>query len=129
MLEKIKGYNLEKNIIMHGYKDKNEIESILLKTSIGINTSYTESFGLAVLETFSYGIPCVAFSSAEGLSDFMKDGENGYIIENRNFDEMANKILYLVENKEKRQEFGNNARQVSLKYDNENIKKLWYKLF
>lgn len=126
--EKIKQYNLENNVIMHGFKTKEEIEKILLNTSIGINTSYTESFGLAVLETFSYGVPCVAFSSAEGLREVLDNGVDGYLIENRDFEKMANSIIELAADKEKLNEFAKNAREKSLKYEQKNIKKKWLEL-
>ena len=125
---KIKEYNLQNNIILHGYKKQNEIEKILLKTSIGINTSYTESFGLAVIETFSYGIPCVAFSSAEGLTEIIDNGKNGYIVNERNFEEMCNCVLELINNKEKREQMGVNARQKSLKYELTVIKEQWFNI-
>lgn len=128
IISKIKEHNLEKNVIIHGYKTKEAIEEILLKTSIGINTSYTESFGLAILETFSYGIPCVAFDSAKGAREIIDNNKNGYIIEKRNFEEMANSILELFNNKEKLSEFGKNAREKSLKYEQKVIKEEWLKL-
>ena len=123
--KKIKQYELENNVILHGYKNKNEIENILLNTSIGINTSHTESFGLAILETMSYGIPCVAFSSAEGLQEIIENGKNGYLIENRDFEIMADKILELINNKEKILEFSKNAKIKSCEYNFESIKKEW----
>lgn len=128
LTDKIKKYHLENNVILHGYKRKSEIEDILLETSIGINTSYTESFGLAIIETFSYGIPCVAFDSAEGAVEIIDDDKNGYIILERNFDEMANKIVKLVADKEKSKQFAKNAREKSLEYDSERIRLKWDRL-
>lgn len=128
MLAKAKEYDLENNIIFHGFKQRNQIEEIMLNTSIGINTSYTESFGLAVLETFSFGIPCVAFSSAEGLREIIDNNKNGYLIENRNFEEMSQKIIELTVDEETRNKMGYNAREKSLVYTEERIKEKWYKL-
>ncbi len=128
MLKKIKEYGLENNIIMHGFKNKDEIEKILLNTSIGINTSFTESFGLSILETFSYGIPCVAFSSAEGVKEIIDNNINGFIIQDRNKEKMAGKIINLLNDKERRIEFGTMAIEKSLKFKPENIKQYWLKL-
>ena len=49
-------------------------------------TSYTESFGIVLIEAMSHGIPCIAFDSAEGAREIINSGENGYLINNRNFD-------------------------------------------
>ena len=123
--KRIQKYKLENNVILHGYKNKDGIEKILLNTAIGINTSYTESFGLAVLETMSYGIPCIAFSTAEGLKEIIKNDINGYLIEKRNFEEMAGKALELIKNKEKRLELSKNAQGTTKAYTQEEIKKSW----
>jgi N-acetylglucosaminyldiphosphoundecaprenol N-acetyl-beta-D-mannosaminyltransferase len=128
MIQKISENHLESCAFMQGYKSKSELEEIMLNTSIGINTSYTESFGLALMETFSYGIPCVAFSSAEGAKEIIDNDKNGYIIENRNFEEMANKVIDLVNNKDKLMIFGKNAREKSEQFEVRNIKEKWFKL-
>ena len=126
--KKIKDYNLEKNVILYGYRPKDQIEKILLNTSVGINTSYTESFGLAVLEMFSYGIPCVAFSSAEGVKEIIDDEKNGYIIDNRDCKSMAEKVVKLLNNDILRGKIGKNAREKSLQFDADNVKLYWEKL-
>lgn len=111
-----------------GINQKVKIEKILLETSIGINTSYTESFGLAILETFSYGIPCVAFDSAEGMREIISNGKDGYIIPNRDFSMMADRILELINDSDKLKEFGGFAREKSLQYETDKIKLKWYNI-
>lgn len=128
IIVRIEENNLSENIILHGYKSKSEIEKILLETSIGINTSYTESFGLAILETFSYGIPCVAFDSAEGMREIISNGKDGYIIPNRDFSMMADRILELINDSDKLKEFGGFAREKSLQYETDKIKLKWYNI-
>ena len=103
--DKINEYALNDCVIVHGYKDKKSIENILLETSLGINVSYTESFGLAILETFSYGIPCISFSSAQGVTEIIDNEKNGYIIKNRNKVEMADTIVELINDSTKLKEF------------------------
>ena len=91
-------------------------------------TSYTESFGIVLIEAMSHGIPCLAFTSAEGANDLISNNENGYLIENRDFSEMVNRMNELVNDKDKRIELGKNARETSLKYCKEIIQKEWCKL-
>lgn len=128
IVDRIYQYNLTDNVTVHGYLKKKEIDELLKKSSLYIMTSYTESFGIVLIEAMSHGIPCLAFTSAEGANDLITNNENGYLIDNRNFDEMITKMNELVNDKDKRIELGKNARETSLKYSSEIIKQEWLKL-
>ena len=65
-------------------------------TSVFVTTSHYESFGLVLLEAMSYGIPCVSFDSAKGSLDIIEDGKMVLLLGDRNLDEMANKIVELL---------------------------------
>ena len=91
-------------------------------------TSYTESFGLVLVEAMAYGIPCLAYTSAEGANDLITNDYNGYLIENRDKDEMIEKIEYIMNNDNKRKELGKNARSYSLNYTGDIVKKQWIDL-
>ena len=126
--EKINKYNL-KNVTLHGYKDRNYINNILSNSSLNIMCSYTESFGIVVLEAGVYAIPTIAFDSAKGVCEIIKNGINGYIIKDRNKEEMANTIIRLLNNKNELIKLGENMYKTTLLYDINNIKKEWSKLF
>lgn len=128
IVDHIYSYGLEKSITMHGYLNKEEINKLLKKSSIYVMTSYTESFGIVLIEAMSYKIPCIAFTSAEGANDLITNDVNGYLIENRSFKDMVDKIDELANNDEKRIKLGTNAREDSLKYSDEIIKKDWLNL-
>ena len=91
-------------------------------------TSYTESFGIVLIEAMSFGIPCVAFTSAEGANDLITNDYNGYLIENRNHDKMIEVMEDLIKDNKKRTKLGKNAREFSLKYSDTNIKQEWLNL-
>ena len=63
-------------------------------------TSFTESFGIVILEAFSHGVPAVAFSSAQGANELINN-DVGFIINDRNKEEMAKIIKEYLGNKEK----------------------------
>ncbi len=126
--DKIYTYGLNKDITMHGYLKKKELNELFHESSIYLMTSYTESFGIVLIEAMSHGIPCIAFTSAEGANDLIIDGYNGYLIPNRDYNLMIEKIEELANNKEKRLELGKNARSFSLRYSSDNIKKEWLDL-
>ncbi len=128
IIDKIYSYGLIENIKVHGFLDREGINKILEKSSIYLMTSYTESFGIVLIEAMSYGVPCIAFASAEGANDLITNDYNGYLINNRSYDDMVDKMKELLDDNEKRSILGKNAREYSLKYDSNNIKQEWLDL-
>lgn len=53
--------NLSNNIEICGFKNKKEISKLMLNSSIYLMTSYTESFGLVLIEALSYRNTCACF--------------------------------------------------------------------
>jgi N-acetylglucosaminyldiphosphoundecaprenol N-acetyl-beta-D-mannosaminyltransferase len=122
---KIKELNLEDKVNIYGFKEKDFIHEKLYDMSLYLMTSYFESFGLVLLEASSYGIPCIAFDSAEGATEIINDDVDGYLIKDRNKEEMKNKALELLNNKKKLATFGHEARIKSMNYSYENTKEKW----
>ena len=91
-------------------------------------TSLTESFGIVLLEAMSHGIPCIAFSSAEGAREIITSGKNGYLIKNRNYSAMIQKIEDLMTKEDIRKEMGKEARESVQQYTKEVVQEDWYRL-
>lgn len=128
-LEKyIKEHNLSKNITLHGFQKKEYIDKVLNKSSIYLMTSYTESFGIVLIEAMSHGLPCIAFSSAEGAKELINSGCNGYLIKNRNSRAYIQKVEDLMKDIEIRKEIGKNGRTSIKKYCGEEVIKTWFKI-
>lgn len=113
---------------LHGFQDKTYINNLLSKSSIYLMSSITESFGIVLIEAMSYGLPCVAFDSAEGATELIRNGENGYLISYRNKEEYAKKVIELIRNKKERIQIGKAGRETSLNYTGDKVKKEWIKL-
>lgn len=130
--EKLKKYidsnNLGDKVTLHGFQGKEYIDKVLHNSSIYIMTSYTESFGIVLIEAMSHGVPCIAYSSAEGAREIINSGENGYLIKNRNFDAMIMKIEDLMKNKEERKRIGAQARESVGKYTSDIVGEEWITL-
>lgn len=126
--DKIKSYGIEDNVILHGYKSKEYIDTVLEKSSIYIMASHEESFGIVLIEAQSFGIPCIAMSSAKGACEIIENDVNGYLVANRDKAEMSQKIIELIENKALRLEMGKESKINSYKYSKENISRQWFEL-
>ena len=128
LLDLAKELKLGDKVTFHGYQDKDYINDLLLDSSIYVMTSITESFGLVLIEAMSYGVPVLSYTSAQGANEIIDDGKNGYLIENRNEDEMINKIDLLINDEKLRKKMGKEARIKSKLYSKENVLKSWNKL-
>lgn len=120
--------DLASKVKMPGYLFQEEIDKLYDNSALYIMTSHSESFGLVMLEAMAHGVPVVAFSSAEGARELIKNGYNGYLINNRNEFEMADRIVELLNDKEKLQKMGQNAYKVAQKYTKEEVIKTWEQL-
>ena len=125
LLKYINDNNLEKNIILHGFRKKDYIDKLFLKSSIYVMTSYTESFGIVLIEAMSYGLPVIAYSSAEGALELIDSGSNGYLIKHRNEEAMIKKISDLIEKKEEREKIAKNGLESVKKYAGDEVVKTW----
>lgn len=128
LFETVVKNDLVSKVKMPGYLFQEEIDKLYDNSALYIMTSHSESFGLVMLEAMAHGVPVVAFSSAEGARELIKNGYNGYLINNRNEFEMANKIVELLNDKEKLQKMGQNAYKVAQKYTKEEVIKTWEQL-
>jgi len=72
---------------------------LMQKSSLICVTSVKEGWGLIVTEANSQGTPAVVYN-VDGLRDAVKDKETGFITENNTPNELSNKIVQLLENKD-----------------------------
>ena len=88
-------------------------------------TSYYEGLPMVLIEAKANRLPAISFDIETGPSEIIEDGVNGYLINNNNVDDMANKIITLMDNKEKRIEFSKNTHLGIEKYAKERLVQEW----
>ena len=125
---KIKENVLEGNIKLHGYQNREYINELLSKSSVYVLPSFTESFGIVLLEAFSFGIPCVSFETS-GSKEIISDNWDGYLVKNRDKTMMAKRICELLKNQNRRIIMGANGYKKAKLYDMEIVKEEWIKIF
>ena len=126
--EFIRNNNLSDKVTLHGFQGKDYIDKILDSSSIYVMTSYTESFGIVLIEAMSHGVPCIAYDSAEGAREIINSGENGYLIKHRNLEAMVKKIEDLIKDKNERIKIGSQARESVKKYTSDVVGEEWFTL-
>lgn len=102
-----------------------KVPEFLNKLDIYCAPSISESFGVSVIEASACQLPVVV-SNAGGLPEVVEDGKTGYIVESKNYLEIAKKLYDLVTDEEKRIVFGKRGRErVKRLYDwNKNVDKM-----
>jgi glycosyltransferase involved in cell wall biosynthesis len=108
---------VEELICFHGNVDRPE--EFLWKSTLYLHTAKYEPLGLVIIEAMAAGLPVVC-TDGRGNRDLMKDGANGFLINSRNPEELADKIQYLLEHDGISKEMGEYAQDFSKAYDIQN---------
>lgn len=125
--EKINFLNLKDNIILCGFCNSNEVEEYMNKANIYLMSSYTESFGIVLIEAMSHSLPCIAFDSANGAKNLLNN-DNGILIPNRDKNLMAEKIIKLLKDNNYINIISNNGYIYCQQFLAKNIKNKWLNL-
>lgn len=126
--KQIKDLKLEKRIHMLGYLDHNNIKKYMLESSCFLMASVTEGLPMVLLETMSYGLPCIVYKTASGTGDIVKNGINGFIIDNRDSNEFIKDIDKILDDKKMRKNMGKEAFNTAKKFSNTEVVKIWKRL-
>lgn len=124
----IKENKLKDKVTLHGFQNRDYIDKLENQASLYLMTSHTESFGIVLLEAMSHGLPCIAFSSAEGAREIIQNNKNGYLIDYRSKVIMAKKIDKVINDKELLQKLGKNARKSIEEYKMDKVINNWIKI-
>lgn len=117
------------NANIHVYEPVSDIMEKYREHSILLLTSLYEPFGLVLPEAMSCGLPVVAFDCPYGPADIITDGVDGFLVNNRDNSEFAERVCRLIERKDLRLQMGQNGIISSKKYSKECIMPMWFHLY
>jgi glycosyltransferase involved in cell wall biosynthesis len=118
---------IEDQVFFHPPEKK--IEEKYAESSIFVLSSRYEGFGMVLIEAMSFGIPCVSFDCNYGPSDIIRNNEDGFLVENGNEKELAEKLQLLMKNETLRLQMGKKARENAKRFLPNNVVKQWDELF
>ncbi len=108
IMEVIRQNNLQKHI--HILDFQKNIFAAIQQTDILLICSRLEAFGRITLEAMLLGKPVIG-ANRGGTPELVQDNLTGLLYEPGDYDALAEKISYLYDHPQKRQEFGQNAIQ------------------
>ncbi|MDC1379121.1 glycosyltransferase [Algibacter sp.] len=106
--EKIKKLDLEKNVTLLDWTTRDDIFNIIKDSQLYISTSRYEGLPYSVIESLALSKPIVA-TNCDGNRDLVRHEFNGFLINDENKDEFSSSILRLLNEKELRDVFSENA--------------------
>ena len=105
-----------------------DIDRILCFTDLFLLPSASESFGLSALEAMAAGVPVVS-SNTGGLPEVNEEGVSGYLCPIGDVKAMAEKAIYILEDKTRLAQFKQNARKVAERFDEDKIVPMYEALY
>lgn len=111
-------------IIFTGYLDYPQVIESYYACDLFVFSSLTETQGMVVLEALFSGLPVIALED-DAIGDFVKDGENGFLIPNnsQSIEEFGKKVILLTENKELYNLMFQNAKKSVENLNSDNLNK------
>ena len=119
--------NLSAHVIL-GRAEKDMI-SVYKDASILAMSSYYEGLPMVLLEAQAVGLPIVSFDCKCGPKDVIEDGVDGFLVKEGNIEELAQKLLVLMQDANLRNQMGSAAYAHSERYSEERIMMQWIELF
>ncbi len=114
---KMKSLNLENNVEFLGEISNESLPKYLSQADVFARPSLSEGLGVSFLEAMASGLPIIG-TSVGGIPDFLKDGETGLFCNVADPEDLANKIVRLLRDKQLRDKIVSNAKSlVAREYD------------
>jgi glycosyltransferase involved in cell wall biosynthesis len=107
-------YNL-KNVIFTGFRG--DTADVLTAMDIFVFPSHSEAFGIALIEAMAMKKPSVCTNS-DGVLDIAVDNYTSLLFQKRNYFDLKEKLIKLINSKQLMIELGENARQRVIDYFN-----------
>ena len=106
-----------------------DIVSAYLESSILVMTSRFEAQPMVLIEAMTCGLPVIAFDCPHGPRDIIEDGKTGFLIPYDDDDMFIEKLIYLMEHPNIREQMGKAAKESVKRFEVNDIMQKWKKLY
>jgi glycosyltransferase involved in cell wall biosynthesis len=99
------------------------------KALFSVLASKTEGFSLGILESMANGTPVISYDIKYGPHDMITDNKTGLFAENGNVEQLAEKMIWMFENRKHALKMGKKAaKSVKERYNKEVYKERWLQI-
>jgi glycosyltransferase involved in cell wall biosynthesis len=117
------------NVVFLGWVPRKELVNLYRNCDVYVHSSYAETIPATIREAMSVGRPIVT-TNVGVIDEYLKDGENGFLINKRDEYEFAEAIAKLLSDEYLRYKIGLNNRRYALeKFSLRNIIKQWLEVY
>jgi glycosyltransferase involved in cell wall biosynthesis len=111
---------IQKYVQFVGEVPHEEVQTFMQQADVFVLPSLSEGFPNVILEAMACGLPIIA-SRVGGIPDIITNDINGYLVEVKDTNDMANKIMLLLSDDTLRKKISDNNRHLVKKYTWENV--------
>jgi len=108
--------NLENMVIFLGKQAQDTLPYYYSAAEVVVVPSFYESFGMVALEAMACGTPVIA-SQVGGLAFLVQDGKTGYVVPDGDAQELCDRLLLVMRDRELRTKLGDQAAAAARAYD------------
>lgn len=123
----VKRLKLEDHVFIKGFT--NDIEGTYRKAVFSLITSKSEAFGMSIIESMSVGTPVICYACKYGPTDMITHGKNGLLVEPGDVKGLADAMIELFLNKEKRRSLSHEAMKITESFGEEKLAGKWNAIF
>ncbi len=116
--ELAKQSGLENHVIFTGWVPNEDVPDFMIASDIFVFSSLSE--GGVNMEIMAAGLPIVA-TNVGGIPEFIRDGENGFLVEARSAEQIAERVGWLLGDEELRRRISENNRAKAKNFSWESI--------
>lgn len=110
-----KKLELEQDITFVGRVPNEKVPGYMSASDVFVLPSLSESFGIVILEAMASRLPIIA-TNVGGLPEIVKEGVNGFLVSPKNPDELAKKIILILQNDDLRHNMSKNNEERAKDY-------------
>jgi glycosyltransferase involved in cell wall biosynthesis len=108
------------NCTVVGRVQLEEVHKYYLDAAIFCLPTTFEPFGIVFVEALSYKLPVIG-TNIGAIPDFIRDGENGYLISPGDVQQLSKALINLLDEPNKCKAFGENGYNIALEYSWEKV--------
>jgi len=128
ILSMVDKYKLHDYVKIIPWCNKEDLLKKYQNADLFVLSSHEEGMPNVISEAMACGLPIVS-TRVRGSEELVKDGENGYLIEPKNSEQLADKIQKLIEDDALRNNFSKKSLEIISNYSWENVANYYIEVF